>query len=224
MHDPDVLVFTIRRPWPSRSPFEQPGEHPRWQVGWSRYWYLAGQQLHFPAMIDVWHREPGGRDSGEVCKHYRRRQDEAGQWQVTILHGWKFHAHHWRVQIVLLQDLRRRLLTRCAWCGGRSRPGDAVNVARGWDQSGGRWWRGEPNLLHGDCHYVEHAHRMCTCPDPLYARPSRCALCGGFKVSRTIDEADLMLAALPVGSRIPAAAWPHLERAWEQRRAERESR
>jgi hypothetical protein len=176
MHDPMLVAFEIRRPWPRRS---GRGEHACW------YW---------PPLVTVWHVEPDGHDAGTVCP-YRTH--------------WR-HPHHWRLQFPPLQALRRRLLTRCAWCGGRSTRRDVVNHSNsGWD--GGRkspWWRGELDLFHSDCASLERAHRSCTCPDPLldHSGYGQCALCGGVRAyGRT--EAQLkrirLMATVPVGQRDP---------------------
>jgi hypothetical protein len=167
MHDPMVVAWDIRRPVPKRATGGGP-QAKRWKIDGS-FWTVAGVRLYFPSLITVWHVEPDGRDSGEVCKHYRREQAEDGTWSTTFLHGWKWHVHHWKIQVSPLQNLRRWLLTRCAWCGGRSRKRDAVNTSHSWDGPRGRWWRGEPGLFHGDCSTVEFAHRFCTCETPRIA-------------------------------------------------------
>jgi len=64
MHDPMVVAFEIRRPWPRR----------RRLVG-RRYW---------PALITIWHVEPNGHDSGEVCKHSHRWQEPDGTWPHPV--------------------------------------------------------------------------------------------------------------------------------------------
>lgn len=200
MHDPLVVAFKVPRPWPKRYRYA-----------------LAARRFYFPPVVTVWHREPGGRDSGTVCRRW-----------------WRIHAHHWRVQIPALQMLRRRLLTRCAWCGGRSRKGDAVNVSHSWDGPRSKWWRGELGLFHGDCSAVKGARSQCLCdqPGPLaHGDYGTCAYCGRFRVWRNHAERQLpprmslvMLASLPEGSRIPAAMHPDLEHLWSQERAERVSR
>ncbi|GIH91966.1 hypothetical protein ACFFMN_33840 [Planobispora siamensis] len=163
MHDPLTVAFEIRRPWPKK----------RDKNGW-RYW---------PALVTVWHREPGSRDSGEVCKHHSRVQDRDGKWQWKFHHGWRFHIHHWRIQVHPLQELRRRLLTRCTWCGGRHRKGDAVNVSQQWNRRRGHWWQGEMGLYHRDCSSIAHAHRSCLCEDPItdHEGYGSCARCGRFR-------------------------------------------
>lgn len=207
MHDPHVVAFEIRRPWPKR-------------VNWTdRRWY-------WPALITVWHVEPGGHDSGEVCKHYIREQDADGTWRTQLRHGWKFHVHHWRLQVHPLQRLRRRALTRCEWCHGRSRKGDAVNHSQQWDNARGPWWRGERGLFHLDCSAVARAHRTCLCPDAVldselsgYAY-GMCARCGhhrGWKTEPAALNRLRILAAVPAGQRDRAA----YERVCEMVEAER---
>lgn len=225
MHDPLVVAFEIRRPWPRRDSWK-PKDGPRWKVS-GAFWTLAGRRYYFPSLITVWHREPGGHDSGEVCKHYVRRQDPVtGKWSTTFLHGWKWHVHHWEIQVGPLQALRRWALTRCEWCRGRDRKGDYVNCSLSWDGPRGRWWQGEPGLYHADCSSVYGAHRLCMCADPLlrYGDYGQCAFCGRFRSYGGVpDEADRLLAALPEGSRIPADLQPRLDALWAERRKRRES-
>lgn len=190
MHDPLVVAFEIRRPWP------KPRRGQKY-----RYW---------PPIITVWHHEPGGHDSGEICRHYRRTQGADGKWSTKILHGWKFHVHHWRLQVHPLQDLRRWALTRCAWCGGKSRKGDPVNNSHQWDGPRGRWWQGEPGLYHCDCSAIWRAHRSCTCADPLLSQGNygQCLVCGkgrSFGATELQLEQHRILAAVPAGQRDAAA-------------------
>jgi hypothetical protein len=208
MHDPLVVAFEIRRPWPSRSTPIFKGE--RWRFHGS-HWTIAGRGLYWPSIVTVWHREPDGHDSGHVCKHYRRFQDDGGEWQGKVLHGWRFHVHHWRLQFPPLQALRRRLLTRCAWCGGRSRKGDVVNVSHTWDGLKSKWWKGERGLFHSDCSSIEVAHRACVCDDPLTDHDDygRCALCDGYRGwGRTAEQIAhaAELKAIPVGKRASGGA------------------
>ena len=131
----------------------------------------------------------------------------------------------WVIQVRPLQNLRRWALTRCAWCGGRSVKGDRVNHSAGWDRPAGPWWRGERGLYHRDCLTVEHAHRTCTCGQPLLAQPryGKCGRCGRFRpYNAGVSYADRLLQQLPRGSRIPADLRPQLEAAWADARAARE--
>lgn len=124
-----------------------------------------------------------------------------------------------RVRFPLLRDLRRRWLTRCEWCGGRSRKGDWVNVSGRQDRQRGRWWQRERGLYHGDCSSIEHAKTVCLCgPDggPWeselggYAYGA-CASCGKYRGWLSEDErssptypglhVNRLLAAIPAGER-----------------------
>jgi len=184
MHDPLVVAFEIRRPWPKR-------------IGGDVYW---------PAMVTVWHREPGGRDSGEVCKHHVRTQNARGEWTSKANGWWRLHVHHWKIQMPPLQKLRRRLLTRCAWCGGKSRKGDSVNFSHSWDGLRSRWWQGERGLYHADCSYIFSAHGTCLCENPLTEQQGYgpCARCGHYRTfGRTEETLTRMreLAQIPEGAR-----------------------
>lgn len=188
MHDPLVVAFEIRRPWPERS---TGFATVRWKFKGS-HWRIAGHTIYWPAMVVVWHCEPGGHDALTVCKHRSH---------------WRWHIHHWRLQFPPLQHLRRRLLTRCTWCGGRSRKRDCVNVSHSWDGQQAPWWRGERGLFHSDCSSIERAHQTCVCEDPLTTQAADyggCALCGGFRPwGRTSEQLDRIreLKAIPAGGR-----------------------
>jgi hypothetical protein len=256
VHDPDVVAFEIVRPWPQRSSLPTPGlgdtrwrflmhhEHhepyctvndchgnpfPWWKPrSWARFWVLAGREFYWPAMVTVWHREPGGRDSGEVCKHTRRVWDEAARkWRHKRANGWRWHVHHWHLTFPPVREARRWLLTRCEWCHGPSRKGDPVNHSLSWDGEKSPWWRGERGLFHQECTSVHLAHALCFCEVPTFAGRrdyGQCTACGKLRAWRQEpDEADRWLAALPAGSRITAEVRPLVEAAWRERRTRREA-
>ncbi|WP_213452873.1 hypothetical protein [Rhizomonospora bruguierae] len=259
MHDPMAVAFEIRQPWPQRSTMHdaKPGK-PRWQIryhhtcgdhcgsdrakheasnpfpwwrpgSYSAFWVLAGRGWYWPSLITIWHVEPGGHDSGEVCKHYERIRQPDGTWTSRVLRGWRWHAWHWRFQIHPFQHWRRRLLTRCEWCGGRSRKGDAVNVSNGGSRERGRWWRGEPGLLHIDCSAIQRAHRMCLCADPIcgdadskgqpYGLCIRCGSYRRFQATAALLDRMRLLAAILKGQRDRAT----YARVCEMAQAEREA-
>lgn len=177
MHDPMVVAFEIRRPWP---------KHVNWT---NRSWY-------FPAVVTVWHVDPGGYDSFDKCKRDSH---------------WQWHIHHWKIQVRPLQALRRRLLTRCEWCRGGSRKRDVVNFSHSWDGPKNRWWRGEKGLYHQDCSTIESAYRTCTCPDPLLDHEGygQCALCSRFRgwgaKPEWLTRAERVRAEIPEHTRDIAA-------------------
>lgn len=233
MHDPDVVAFDI--PAPALRRVRLPGlpVNPRWGILARRrtdpenvgervypWWRPRGYQLHLGGhryrsltLATIWHREPGGRDSGEICKHYSRDQQPDGTWTTTVLHGWRWHVHHWRIQVGALQALRRRLLTRCAWCAGRSREGDPVNNSPSWDGERGPWWRGERDLFHASCMSVSSAHQSCTCPAPVLDHDTwgTCARCNLRRSHGRTDAQTIRLRELKqcgTGERPPATARP----------------
>jgi hypothetical protein len=194
MHDPLTVVVEIPRPWPRRSAWKT-GVALKQGIRWDfrgAYWTVAGRGLYWPGMITVWHRDPSGHDD-VTCRGKR----------------WKLHLHHWRIQIRPLQLLRRRLLTRCAWCQGRDRKGDPVNVSHSWHGSRGPWWRGEAGLFHGDCSAIERAHAACTCEHPVLANSDcgRCARCLHYRPFGVSDKRLVRmreLARVPHGERSAA--------------------
>lgn len=140
--------------------------------------------------IDIWHVDPGG-DYGTHCDMSSR--------------NWRWHIHHWRIRSIPLVNLRRRLLTRCAWCGGKDRKRDRVNTSFG-GRAHAPWWKGEIDLFHGSCIGIHEAHRTCLCEHPLPEHESHgaCGLCGKFRpwglTPERIERAKV-LAAIPVGQR-----------------------
>lgn len=236
MHDPLVVAFQVRRPWPRREKYgaTKPGQ-PRWCIRyrhdtchddcthgdrsvfpWWRpssyraFWTLAGQGWYWPPIVTIWHVEPGGHDSGEVCKHWRRVRNLDGTWGSSYSHGWKWHVHHWRIQMHPAQALRRWALTRCEWCRGRSIKGDQVNVSHQWDRESGPWWRGERGLYHHDCSSIASAHETCLCEDPrldkrlggyAYGYCAKCRKFRPWKMGSSQLQRERMLAAIPAGGR-----------------------
>lgn len=136
-----VVAFTIRRPWPQLNGAgaevagRTGGSTRRW-LARGPFWRIAGCGLYWPAMVTVWHAQPWKSEDADICWPYRR--------------GWKLHVHHWVVQFNSLQKLRRRLLTRCAVCGGRSTREHPVNRAYGIREKS-RWWQGEIGQTHSEC-------------------------------------------------------------------------
>lgn len=193
MHDPLTVAFEIRRPWPQRTaPIGR--DATRWRIRYSAFWRLAGRDYFWPALITVWHREPGSRDAGTVCRGRRTR---------------RLHVHHWRLQIPPLQQLRRRLFTRCTWCGGPDRKGDAVNHSHQWNRARGHWWQGETGLFHRDCSGIQSAHRTCVCEQPVldndgYGRCARCNRTRAYGTTPERLERARELQRIPTGARTPA--------------------
>lgn len=191
MHDPKVVAFTIRRPWPEKTSMRR--NTPRWKISRSCFWYLNGQEFHFPSLVTVWHNEPGGADSGTVCK-----------WGSS---HWRFHVHHWSLQVHPWQDFKRWAFTRCAWCGGVSRKGDMVNHTLDWEtRKPKRFWHGERGVFHLDCSSVQRAHILCYCETPQLSQRDygQCANCGRHRAwRREPTPADRLLAKLSHGQRIP---------------------
>ncbi|UVF61047.1 hypothetical protein SEA_SAKAI_84 [Arthrobacter phage Sakai] len=197
MHDPMIVAFEIRRPWPQRSGFRPSGK--RWKVGASPFWTLAGTEYYWPSFITVWHVDPSGHDAFHDCPRSSK---------------WQWHVHHWRIQVSPLQQFRRWALTRCEWCNGRSRKGDLVNHSKQWHREKTPWWKGERGLFHSDCSTISNAHNQCVChlhvggpwESNLSGCPyGLCATCGKFrgweKDKSPRDAANRLMQTLPVGGR-----------------------
>lgn len=246
MHDPMVVAWEIHLPIPHfrwkqyrsgprnqftrrrRTNDENRGEpvYPWWRpCGYNVT--VLGRQVKMRDLVTIWHVEPGGRDSGEVCKHYVRWQDEDGTWHHRMIRSWRWHVRHWSVQIHPWGRFCRWAFTRCAWCGGRSTNRDPVNCSHHWEGPRKKhWWQSEPELFHADCSSVHSAHRACLCDDPLLRQGDygTCLLCGGGRAWRPKD-ADYSLAdeatrlikeQVPVGGRMPADLRERTRALWKQ--------
>jgi hypothetical protein len=224
MHDPSFLALSIRRPWPQRSSFSASGSHasaPRWKCRrGSPFMTFTGRDLYFPSLISVWHHEPGGRDSGEVCGYPHG---------LALLR----HLRHLSVNVEPIGRFYRWAFTRCSWCGGPSRKGNTVNCkSPGGLDSGERtnlpWWHGEQGIMHGGCTSAADAYRTCICPEPELATRWRfpwsyCARCSGSR----FHDADMELVWIYTRTRqlvrkghapTPEAR-AEIQAMWKQRRA-----
>lgn len=221
MHDPMVVAFEIRRPWPEVRRLHD--DRPRGIRG--AFWRLGNIELYWPALATVWHVEPGDADAFEICD-----RDSS----------WEWHVHHWRIQVHPWQHFRRWAFTRCAWCGGRSSRGDRVNTGAGWEpkRKPKRWWQSEVGLYHGDCLSIDQAHRTCICSlvdggpwaeGSAIGRPwGKCGTCGGFRSgNKPRDDYEVhmrtteLLQTVPKGRRDPRVT-AEVIRLWrEHREAER---
>lgn len=222
MHDPMVVALVIRRPWPKRGySVSDYTSKIQFRYSWAKWWDLRPSsfrafwrvgrvELYWPSLITIWHVEPGGHDAFTICKHKSR---------------WKWHLWHWKIQIHPLQRLRRWALTRCEWCGGRSRKGDYVDTTNHWGREPGKWWIGERNLFHSDCLSVKQAHNTCLCGiGPFeHSNYGNCATCGKFRVWRPAeedrklaDEAMRLYAVLSTGERPSPARREQVRALWAQ--------
>src|SRR4051812_42110753 len=114
MHDPMVVAHEVPSPIPHRESWlDRHLRGRRWGFVRSRrtnpenlgeptysWWRpcgytlaLAGRAYGLGTLATIWHVEPDGHDSGEVCKHWRRFPD--GTTEVT--RAWRWHVHHWRI-------------------------------------------------------------------------------------------------------------------------------
>lgn len=147
--------------------------YPWWRPkGWTLA--LGGRVYGLGSIATIWHVEPDGKDSGTVCRHYVRKSDpqpsalrarlspflkvhparevpddpaaERGWIQDR---AWKWHVHHWRIQIHHVQRLQRFLLERCVECGRRY-PWGYAPVSHQWDGPRTRWRDG---VVHRSYHH-----------------------------------------------------------------------
>lgn len=140
--------------------------------------------------IDIWHTDPGG-DYNAHCNMSSR--------------NWRWHIHHWRFTSPALRDTRRRLITRCTWCGGKDRKRNRVNYSNG-GHPRDPWWKGQIGLFHGDCISIHSAHRTCLCehPIPEHESHSTCRTCEKLRpygLTPARIERAKSLVEIPTGQR-----------------------
>src|SRR5262245_9903415 len=129
MHDPLVVAFDVVLPIPVR---RWPSLGKRWSLSLARrtnpenlgqlvyaWWrptgvecVMAGNKIGLYPFATIWHKEPRGADSGTYCKHYDGDRS---------LSAWRWHVHHWMIQVHPWQAVRRWLFDRCCVCGFRFR-------------------------------------------------------------------------------------------------------
>lgn len=147
MHDPDYVLFEIRRPVPKIRHRKRPlGKTPSFGV----FTRLGHWEAYFPAVFVIWHHEPKGADSGTVCKG----GPGTGLSLRALRWGWTHRRHLW-VQNVPWQAINRRLWTRCAECGQPFRRKQSVN-SHSWNGGGPGWKKAETNVYHDRCSSLVH--------------------------------------------------------------------
>jgi hypothetical protein len=112
VHSPEVVVFSINRPFPKIS--KRYGPNRSTKIGFRQFWYIGKWELYFPSSITVWHNEPDGEDSGTVCKGM-------GSSELTW-HNVKWaikHRKHLEIQVESVRSLHRWITDRCEGCGGK---------------------------------------------------------------------------------------------------------
>lgn len=126
MHDPSVLIASIKNPIPG-----------------VRLKFDGGLMFSRSALIDIWHDEPHGEDAGTVCGRSPR------SWSLLV---WGLnHRHHLRIKLIPKQKFNRWMWQRCAKCGGRSRRNNPVNTSLQWDGAKQEWGKSAPGLYHDAC-------------------------------------------------------------------------
>lgn len=162
MHDPMVVAWEVPLPIPRRVSYRD--HYVKKPTGiWRKRrtnpenlgdpvypWYrlegyqgaVGGKALGLYRVATIWHVEPNGHDSGEVCKHWEDGKPKR---------AWKWHVHHWHLQIHPLQKARRYIFERCELCGRRY-PWGYVPISHQWDrQRDGHWWNITAGAYHHEC-------------------------------------------------------------------------
>lgn len=167
MHDPMVVAWEVPAPIPRRYKFDdhkwggRSGIERRRGTGAQnlgrpiyRWWRPAGYRVavrgrafRLRRLVTIWHVEPNGADTGTICKHW-----VAGKHKTA----WKWHIHHWHLQVPILQQIRRYLFERCELCGRRY-PWNYAPISHQWDrQRDGHWWNITKGAYHHECSSLVH--------------------------------------------------------------------
>lgn len=192
----------------------------RWwrPCGW--HLRLAGREYALARFATVWHVEPGGRDMGEVCKH-GRRADSMPRWRARITpwlkyiperstpedpaagrawivdNGWKYHVHHWRIQVHVLGRLKRFLFERCISCGHRF-PWGYAPVSHQWEGPKTPWFRITKSAYHHQCSSLVSYERATVDRDDLLR-----SLFAAVRVATDEDEVTLLERLTRYDSTLP---------------------
>lgn len=110
MHSPSFLLFSIRRPFPKIMKVA----HSRENRLFSAFYYVAGRELYFPSLIDFWHHEPEGMDSGTVC------HGSEGTVLSPANIKWAYqHRDHLEIVVDPIAKFKRWKNLPCKRCGER---------------------------------------------------------------------------------------------------------
>lgn len=149
MHSPEVMAFEIKRPWPKITKASKTGLQVRYK--WAKwydlrpssfqsFWTIGPMEWYWPGIAVIWHMEPGGLDANTVCK---------------INSHWRWHIHHWSIQVFAIGNLRKVLFERCLHCGGKYRWNEA-RVSHNWYEPKSKWFKVQRRSYHRGCSDVVH--------------------------------------------------------------------
>lgn len=170
MHDPMIVLFTVRSPIPRLSKglgvtrwkdgvIGGEVEHRRWACQRHRFtnpepeyfnkpiyrWWrpkgydvaIFGRRVTLRYLCTIWHVEPNGRDSGEVCKGPRGQGTARVLWMLR-------HWRHLHLQVHAVQAVRA-WFQRCEGC--KQRMHRNVRIGTSWDG---------PGVMHNWCSSLRH--------------------------------------------------------------------
>jgi hypothetical protein len=192
MHDPLVVLFEIKRPWPRTT---------KGKTTTRRYW---------PALITVWHREPNGHDSGTICARSSRTW-HIHHWKVQIcplqkLRRWALTRCEWCGGRQRKHD---PINVGSQWDGVRTRWWRGEADLRHHDCP--TVWRVSCKCL---CDVPDESQ--------FRGGYGKCGRCGKFRPwNSPPTDAERLLATIEPGGRIPAAMLPRLEEMWDADRRAR---
>lgn len=180
MHDPMTVAFEIRYPWVSRRHRKSASKFLRtYRAPFITIWHKDPEKRgdedscdwfdgHLSiAEIEVVSRLLDNPDDnlrgyfagiddddhvrwlvGRIVHNTRRRFKPRPWWRHPRWHVW-----HWQLQCHPLQAFKRWAFSRCGGCGKRFTWGYSP-VSASWHGTGPRWFRGERDVFHRECHHT----------------------------------------------------------------------
>lgn len=125
MHDPMTVAFELKIPI-RRYQMKPGGTH---------FW-------HHVYVATVWHVDPEVRGDDDSCRWF---MDGRPWWQHP-----RYHLRHLKVQIHVVQSLKRWLFSTCTSCGKGFTWGYAP-ISYSWGGKGPQWFESEKNVYHHEC-------------------------------------------------------------------------
>lgn len=197
MHDPEVLAFSINKPWP-------------------KVHVINGRKFrHRPSLVDVWHVDPKGGDCFDTCSRSSHWRWHVHHWHIS----WCFIRRLQRRWLTRCEWCGRGAPKIP---GTKYRDWPSTSIANHTGFVARHTTRfGEKRLVHSDCCSVWSAHQACMCDTPFldHVDYGRCFLCGGVRsFGQVPNDAQRMLRTLKPGAPMPREWKPELKQLWDEAR------
>jgi len=172
MYDPMTVAFEIKMPWPRKTTGMNGYKYYPPLV---TIWHVDPERRGDDDSCDWWgsHRKLNAKEKAIVeqmwvmestldnrpfypdhraHKDFQELKRLVREWQRRPRFRWRprWHFWHWKIQIPVVQDLKRWLWSRCKKCG-KGFPWGYAPCSDSWNAPGPRWFRGERDVYHHNC-------------------------------------------------------------------------